>query len=253
MPKLSSFAGMSARGFGEFGTTLSLITTTFTSSTTWVAPAGVTNLISAVGKGENGTPDSWPGQEVSRVSITTFPLFTPTNPAYLDWSSVYGLANTIVGQINAGAPSIRTVSFDRAGGSGSFGDGYVVSATTSAWGLSTGSQGSATVQYTASYNIDSSTGVIPPISGNVDGPTFNGLYGAGGVVFYIYANVYSQGPAGASSTGFGQTFPGGAVSGGAAPTTTFNNVAVTPGTSYSIVIPTTNPSPYITIQYYAPT
>lgn len=40
---------------------------------------------------------------------------------------------------------------------------------------------------------------------------------------------------GASSTAFGKTFPGG--TGGAATTTTFTNIAITPGASYSIVVP----------------
>lgn len=41
---------------------------------------------------------------------------------------------------------------------------------------------------------------------------------------------------GANATGLGKTFPGG-TAGGAAPTTSFSNVAVTPGTSYPIVVP----------------
>jgi len=40
---------------------------------------------------------------------------------------------------------------------------------------------------------------------------------------------------GAAATGFGKTFPGG--TGGPAPTTTFNNVPVTPGASYNLNIP----------------
>lgn len=40
---------------------------------------------------------------------------------------------------------------------------------------------------------------------------------------------------GASTTAFGKTFPGG--TGGPATTTTFSNIAVTPGASYSIVVP----------------
>lgn len=40
---------------------------------------------------------------------------------------------------------------------------------------------------------------------------------------------------GASTTGFGKTFPGG--TGGAASTTIFSNVTVTPGANYSLVIP----------------
>lgn len=51
---------------------------------------------------------------------------------------------------------------------------------------------------------------------------------------------------GASATGFGKTFAGGY--GGAASTVTYNNVAVTPGTSYTIVVPS---SATIQITYFA--
>lgn len=40
---------------------------------------------------------------------------------------------------------------------------------------------------------------------------------------------------GASASAFGKTFPGG--TGGAATTTTYPNVAVNPGTSYSVIVP----------------
>lgn len=51
---------------------------------------------------------------------------------------------------------------------------------------------------------------------------------------------------GANATGFGITFPGGV--GGTAPTTTYNNVAVTPATSYPLVVPS---GATIQITYYA--
>lgn len=50
---------------------------------------------------------------------------------------------------------------------------------------------------------------------------------------------------GASTTGFGKTFPGG--TGGAATPVTYNSVAVTPGASYPLVIPSGGS---ITITYY---
>jgi len=50
---------------------------------------------------------------------------------------------------------------------------------------------------------------------------------------------------GPSATGFGRTFPGGL--GGAATPTAYSNVPVTPGTSYSITVPSGGS---ITITYY---
>ena len=57
---------------------------------------------------------------------------------------------------------------------------------------------------------------------------------------------YYGGSTGASSTALGYTFAGGA--GGAATPVTYNNVAVTSGSSYSIVVPSGGS---VTIQYYA--
>jgi hypothetical protein len=54
---------------------------------------------------------------------------------------------------------------------------------------------------------------------------------------YQFTQNYSPSSAttGASTTAFGKTFPGG--TGGAATNTTFTNIAVTPGGSYNIVVP----------------
>lgn len=55
--------------------------------------------------------------------------------------------------------------------------------------------------------------------------------------FYHYPGVLdSPATVGASSTGFGKTFPGG--NGGPASITTFTNVAVVSGDPYNIVVPT---------------
>lgn len=62
------------------------------------------------------------------------------------------------------------------------------------------------VSYTKCYNYQEQTITNPPVSYN-----------------------------GASTTAFGKTFPGGV--GGPATTTTFTNIAITPGASYSIVVP----------------
>ena len=68
-----------------------------------------------------------------------------------------------------------------------------------------------------------------------------------------YNPVY-LGSNGSAATGLGKTFPGGTYDfatgiGGAAPTTNFSNVAVTPSSSYSIVVPS---GASISISFYAP-
>lgn len=54
-------------------------------------------------------------------------------------------------------------------------------------------------------------------------------------VCHYYTDNESAATTGAATTGFNKTFPGGA--GGAASLTSFTNVAVIPGSSYSVVVP----------------
>jgi len=238
MPKLSSFSGMSARGFGEFGTTLSLVTTTFTSSGSWTAPAGVTKLTVLSGRGSNGQSDYWSPTYVTRAQVTSAGYPT-TNPAYLDWSVPYNYAVSAANSINASGTGPRTVSIPNE-------YYWVVNNVTSQWVVNNFGGGSQYVQGSATVVPNQSL----PTSGNIDGPTFFPTYQT--AIFWIYIDVYYTGAAGTASSGFGQTFPGGAASGGTAPITTFTNVTVTPGTTYSISIPTDRPDPYVTIQYLLP-
>lgn len=240
MPKLSSFSGMSARGFGEFGTTLSLVTTTFTSSGSWTAPAGVTKLTVLSGRGSNGQSDYWSPTYVTRAQVSSAGYPT-TNPAYLDWSVPYNYAVSAANSINASGTGPRTVSIPNE-------YYWVVNNVTSEWvGYPFGFGGSQYVQGSATVVLSPSS---IPTSGNIDGPTFFPTYQI--ATFWVQIDVYYTGAAGTASSGFGQTFPGGAASGGTAPITTFTNVTVTPGTTYSISIPTDRPDPYVTIQYLLP-
>jgi hypothetical protein len=69
-----------------------------------------------------------------------------------------------------------------------------------------------------------------------------------GQTCYSFATVggaFHPATTGASTTGFGKTFPGG--TGGAGTNTTFTNVAVTPGSNYSVVVPSGGS---LTINYY---
>jgi hypothetical protein len=73
---------------------------------------------------------------------------------------------------------------------------------------------------------------------------------AGGQYGITYTS-YNYGGVGTAATGLGKTFPGGtyvAPDGFPATTTTFTNVAVTPNTSYSIVVPSGGT---VSISYYA--
>jgi hypothetical protein len=76
-----------------------------------------------------------------------------------------------------------------------------------------------------------------------DSPPYNAYY----VCYRPYTDYVggSDATTGASMTAFGQTFPGG--SGGPATATTLSNVIVTPGATYSIVVPDGGS---LTITYY---
>lgn len=239
MPKLSSFSGLSSRGFGEFGTTLTLTTVTFTSSTSWTAPAGVTNLTTVSGRGSNGQPDFWTPTWVSRASVFINNWGNLANAPYANYADVYNEAVSFANYLNSFGTGPRTISIpDNKQWRVSLNSSPVDKWDTTGPGYYTGYINSAA--YVETY-------------GN---PTSGNIVSSGGInflVYDVYAEVLVTGAAGTASTGFSQTFPGGAASGGTAPITVFNNVAVSPGTSYSIVIPTDRPDPYITIQYLAPT
>lgn len=118
-------------------------------------------------------------------------------------------------------------------------------------------------------NVGSSTRIahdsasqFDPVPGNYCDPSNSGDDGSGPIVVngtsyamtswedcYHYERTYTtysySATTGASTTAFGQTFPGGV--GGPAPTTTKTNVIVTPGASYSFVIPAGGS---LTITYY---
>jgi hypothetical protein len=87
----------------------------------------------------------------------------------------------------------------------------------------------------SSYSV--TTFGSPQTSGNI-------LYSAGTDYWFIVVNGYELGSNGTATTGVGKTFPGGTLTGTEpyrttvpAVTTNFTNVAVTPGVSYPIVVP----------------
>lgn len=187
----------------------SLFTETFTANATWVAPAGVSVLQSAIGHGADGTPGS--STPASRTVVTiSYHTSGSAGGGSIQWESVQGLAEAVEAEVNAnGNAAFDTYTIqvypDESNtmvvGGGSIAGAILGSAstvTTGAWQESGHISGSGTSR--VSY-----------------------LTGTPGV-------------AGADATGFGKTFPGGAPN-TAAPTTSFFGVAVTPGNSYAVVAP----------------
>lgn len=169
-----------------------LVSQTFTSSQTWVAPAGVSMLATVGGGGAAGAADYYTGGDTT--------------------------------------PGAKTVMYDQFLIAKPGGTDYH-SHSEGTWSGSTQPENT----YTRSYIGDTS---------NVY--DYNDVYTS-----YVQAPdtttplVYHAATTGASTTGFGQTFVGG--TGGAATTSTVSNVAVTPGASYTLSIPSGGS---ITITYF---
>jgi hypothetical protein len=206
-----------------------LITQTFTSNTTWVAPTTTGYLVSAVGYGSTATADTFN----SNLPIGNFGPFPTggtgrTNPPFAQWANVYSALGSAESTI-AGNSGTNLVSFTVSARP------YFIG-TDDTWndlsvGLSYWIQGSS---YTT---IPTGS---PPTSGNITYASLGGSFKG----WSLFAPGYDLGSAGTATTGFSKTFPGGTLTGttpfrtAVAPvTTTFTNIPVTPGASYSIVVP----------------
>jgi hypothetical protein len=222
MPLIGTRGAASARGFGLYG--LRLVTVTFPAGTSsWTSPSGVTKIQTAIGKGADGTPAVW-----NNVTIGyAFPNSAlGSSGSILDWSTVYSDANALLSTANAGGTGDRLITAE-----------YYI------WPLY--SDNTAGARTTLSYpntRIRNTAALVPvpsgtPTSGQV-------LYGSGYLYWAVVCDKYFDATTGANTTAFSLSFPGGV--GGAATTTTYNNVTISPSTTYTIV---NNQS--LTITYYA--
>ena len=189
----------------------------------WVAPAGVTNLDSVTGEGADGTTggvstDTYPAMSVGYSSTGS----GATNDGN-EWSNFQHVAGNAANVIN------------NSNGSGSFQSGSYTKYANGTGDLSVSNVAfSNAIPGTASSYNSGSWETSGPI-----GP------GDGGQSLVTW-NYNTAGSAGSDTTGFGRTFPGGAAGVNAVPAT-YNNVAVSPGTSYPLSIPAGGS---ITITYY---
>lgn len=235
MPTIATRGGASARGFGFSGIKTNVTSQTFTSSTTWVAPVGVTSLLAVIGKGQDGGGDYQAGIEMDFNSVSS--TASGSGPASLPipWSAIAQSARLTVERFNIIDYSPNWQMLNR--------QFTFYSNGTLSW-----VDDNQTFPYYAvvgTWSLQSYGGAPNPPSGNAN-------YGASGT--YYASGVYiAPGGAGANTTGFGFTFPGGGISGSypnqvgiAASPASYTNVAVTPGASYSLSIPDNG---YITIQY----
>lgn len=202
-----------------------LRTATFTSSTTWVAPAATNLITTASGYGGPATADYYaPSIGVATAAATTSSYLGAPNPPYGQWSDLYAVVtaagNTIASNSGLNKRSFASLYYDVGPD-----DRY------------------STLNLYYDHWITGNTYSIVPFIGSPK-TSGNVLYSDGTAFWVVYTAGYVLGSDGLSTTAFGRTFPGGTLSGSeptrttVAPTTTnFTNVAVTPGASYSIVVP----------------
>lgn len=232
MPTIVTRGAASARGFGFAGKGLNITEQTFTSSTTWVAPAGVTNLVAVIGRGGSSTSDYIGGASANSAGVGNAGSGSGANSLPISASAVYGPVETAASLLNNGGYSSfpvysrsftfypnNTFNFSDSGG-GSFG----LYSVAGSWSVSGG-----------------------PFSGNLS-------YGDS-ASYVAVGSAYYPGSSGGSSSAFGYTFPGASQSGSypnatgqSATPVTYTNVAVTPGNSYSISVASGGS---VTIQYLA--
>lgn len=237
MPTIATRGGASAKGYGFAGVDLNLTTVTFTSSGTWTAPVGVTTLVAVIGQGQGGTGDYQGSATFSQTTITNSASGSGANSLPISGAAAGNLATASTAVFNAGGYVLNTTIQTRA---------FTFFPTNTY--NSSNSYPSGTSGYYPYYFVAGTwTAQGGPYSGNVS-------YGSSGY-YYSTGDIIYPGYGGDSASAFGYTFPGGGVSGSypnatgdAATPVTYTNVAVTPGNSYSISVPSGGS---VTIQYLA--
>lgn len=235
MPTIATRGGASARGFGFSGIKTNVTSQTFTSSTTWVAPAGVTSLLALIGKGQDGASDGIAYTQLDNSSISNYSSGSGPYTLPIPWSSVANTTQNTVDRFNTSDYNPTYVFYNR--GFSFYSNG------TFTW--SDNNQTFGLYVVTGTWSLVASGNAPNPPSGNAS-------YGSSGG--YVAEGQYiAPGGAGANTTGFGYTFTGGGVSGSypnqvgsPASPASYTNVPVTPGASYALSIPGNG---YITIQY----
>jgi hypothetical protein len=222
--------------FAASKSAVKVVIQTFTANATWVAPAGVT-LVNMSGAGSPAVSDSSRFNETIYISVATQGASRNENPPFAQWSTFYGEATTALGQITANSGT-NQITFQRRN--------YIIDTD--------GSYRLTAYSFTTVWVVGSSgsifgTGGTPPTSGDI---TYASVAASLGWIVQA-GETRVLGSVGSASTGLGKTFPGGTLTGtepyrtAVAPsTTTFNDVAVTPGVSYPIVVPAGG---FITLSY----
>lgn len=222
MPTIITRGAASAKGFGFTGLTRELTTVTFTSNGTWIAPSSVSVVAALTGKGQDGAVGYWTDIYTADGGYVS----------YVQTNAIAGVSSTTIeGRAQTEWDKFPTVH-DPNGAVVNWLYWYYASSTTSS---------------SVSGLIRLKSGFSKTKTGNGWGTTYT-TPPVGNDVSYRVGNMeeYVNPTTGANSSALGYTFNGG-VAGPATPAT-YNNIAVTPTASYSIVVPSGG---YVIIQYYA--
>ena len=223
MPTLISRGTASARAFGLTGSSSGqLYTQTFGSNGTFTPMAGVTNVVTLVGRGGSSTSD-YPTFGQFQCTVEANIAGTGPNPPPLAWSTVAADIYTAGAQMNVGGD--QTGYLFNLGSFGTYAD--------QTWYGTTYQTSFDYFTVAGTWTVEAFNAPVPP-SGNVG--YAQGLYRAQGT--YI-----APGSGGTNSSALGYSFPAAQqvgsypnATGQSAATFTYNNIAVTPGTNYPIVV-----------------
>lgn len=203
-------------------------------TSTWTAPAGVTSLASAIGKGSDGGADTWNSTLFRTLAIYNsgiqYYCGNPSVGSTLPYSTYNSYWQSIYNQCNG----ITTSSSGQYYGSLTNAYAFFYCSAAGQWVVRTDAQPGGI------YRKTTLSGSAPPSSGDV--PITDG-YARYDNIFGI--QQYSAGYNGTATTGFGFNFPGGTSTSPVAVNTSYFNVAVSPGTTYTI-----NNNGSLTIEYY---
>lgn len=246
MPLISTFGAASARGYGQFTPAINLTTVTFTANGTWVVPSGVGEVSVLTGAGSPGVSDyTQPGSAtICAVLRTTLGLTTPITYTWqnlIDYCQ--GFANTM--NSTSGVQSITVPSAINAQ------NGVRINSSNLGSQAQTTAGGQNLVYVGGGGNASISGTDFPPSGVSASSVITYADTPAGGSYIGLGFLAYIYGGPGNTSSALGYTFPAGTYSGGTgypAIPATYNNIPVTPGTSYSITVPAGGS---VSISYFA--
>jgi len=243
MPTVITRGAASARGYGfsQAGAAAPpgpvLYTDTYTSSGTWVAPAGVTSLVLLEGKGGDGYGTYQTSISLDYTPVSSTVSGSGPNSLPIPWTGVANTTNITISRFNA---SNYNPTFQIQNRAFTF-----YSNNTFSFALN---------QETFPYYVVTGTWSLQSYGSAPNPPSGSASYGANGG-YYAYGDYLAPGGTGPASDAFGLSFPGGGVSGSypnetgtAATPASYGSVPVTPGASYPINVAGGG---YVVIQYYA--